>query len=105
YFVKYIQAFAAEGIAIAAVTPQNEPLHFTANYPCMEMQATEQADFIANHLGPAFASADIDTDIIVYDHNWDNTQYAISILNDPVAAGYVAGSAFHAYGGNVSAMS
>lgn len=105
YFVKYIQAFAAEGIAIAAVTPQNEPLYFTANYPCMEMQAADQADFIANHLGPAFAQAGIETDIIVYDHNWDNTQYAISILNDPVAAAYVAGSAFHAYAGNVSAMS
>lgn len=105
YFVKYIEAFAAEGIAIAAITPQNEPLHFTANYPCMEMQASEQLDFIKNHLGPAFATEGLSTTIIAYDHNWDNTQYAISILNDPAASQYVAGSAFHGYAGNVSAMS
>lgn len=104
YFVKYIQAFAAEGIDIAAVTPQNEPLYFTANYPCMEMQAADQLDFIANHLGPAFEQAGIGAGIIIYDHNWDNTQYAVAILNDPVARRYVTGSAFHAYAGNVSAM-
>ncbi|HEY9487453.1 MAG TPA: glycoside hydrolase family 30 beta sandwich domain-containing protein [Chryseosolibacter sp.] len=104
YFVEYIKAYQAEGIRIDAITPQNEPLHFTANYPCMEMQATDQLDFIKNNLGPAFASRGLDTKIIAYDHNWDNTQYAISILNDPDAKQYVAGSAFHAYAGHVSAM-
>lgn len=105
YFVKYIRHYEAEGIAIDAITPQNEPLHFTANYPCMQMQAADQLDFISNHLGPAFASEGISAKIIIYDHNWDNTQYAISILNDPAASQYVAGSAFHAYAGDVSAMS
>ena len=71
----------------------------------MEMQAAEQLDFIKNHLGPKFQAAGLTTKIIVYDHNWDVTDYAISILNDPVARAFVAGSAFHAYGGDVSAMS
>ncbi|MDD3744284.1 MAG: hypothetical protein PHX54_11730, partial [Lentimicrobiaceae bacterium] len=57
YFVKYIQAMHDEGIAIDAVTVQNEPLHFTANYPCMEMQANEQLTFIKDNLGPAFSAA------------------------------------------------
>ena len=105
YFVRYVQAMQSEGITIAAVTPQNEPLYFTASYPCMEMQAAEQLDFIKNHLGPKFQAAGLTTKIIVYDHNWDVTDYAISILNDPVARAFVAGSAFHAYGGDVSAMS
>jgi glucosylceramidase len=104
YFVKYIGAYAAKGISVDAVTPQNEPLYFTAGYPCMEMEANDQLDFIKNHLGPAFVQAGLTTKIISYDHNWDNTQYAISILNDPAAKAYVAGSAFHAYAGNVSAM-
>ncbi len=104
YFVKYIQEMAAEGITIDFVTPQNEPLHFTANYPCMQMQWPEQRNFIKNNLGPRFQEEGIDTRIIIYDHNWDNTDYAISILNDPVAAGFIAGSAFHAYAGEVSAM-
>ena len=105
YFVKFIEGYAAEGIPIDAVTPQNEPLHFTASYPCMEMQASEQLAFIRDNLGPAFEAAGLGTGIIIYDHNWDNTQYAVSILNDPAASQYVDGSAFHAYGGDVSAMS
>jgi glucosylceramidase len=105
YFVKYIQAFASEGITIDAITPQNEPLHFSASYPCLDMSAEEQLKFIRDNLGPAFQASGIDTKIISYDHNWDNTQYAISILNDPTAKNFVTGSAFHAYGGSVSAMS
>lgn len=105
YFVKYIQAYGEEGIAIDAVTPQNEPLYFTANYPCMEMQSDEQLVFIRDHLGPAFEDAGFPTKIVTYDHNWDNPQYAINIMNDATAKSYVAGSAFHAYAGDVSAMS
>ncbi|MCX6233773.1 MAG: glucan endo-1,6-beta-glucosidase [Bacteroidetes bacterium] len=105
YFVRYIQEMKNEGITITAITPQNEPLYFTATYPCMEMQPGEQLDFIKNHLGPKFESAGIDTKIIIYDHNWDNMSYAISILNDPEASKYISGTAFHAYAGDVSAMS
>lgn len=105
YFVKYIKAYAAEGITIDAITPQNEPLYYTAGYPSMNMEASEQRDFIKNYLGPLLAEEGLDTKIIVYDHNWDNTDYAISILNDTEASQYIAGSAFHAYAGNVTAMS
>jgi len=105
YFARYIQDMKAQGITISAVTPQNEPLYATANYPCMQMLPAEQLAFIKNNLGPKFQSAGIQTRIIIYDHNWDNTNYAISILNDAGAAGYIAGSAFHAYAGDVSAMS
>ncbi len=104
YFVKYIQQMQSQGIHISAITPQNEPLFFTAGYPCMEMQSGEQADFIRNHLGPKFQAAGISAGIIIYDHNWDNTNYAISILNDAVAAQFISGSAFHGYAGDVSAM-
>lgn len=105
YFVRYIQTMESEGISIDAITIQNEPLHFTANYPCMEMQAGEQLNFIKNNLGPAFAAKGIKTKIITYDHNWDKPQYPITILDDPEAKQYVSGSAFHAYAGDVSAMS
>ena len=104
YFVKYIQAMAEEGIRITSVTPQNEPLHFTANYPCMEMQADEQAEFVKTALGPRFQEAGLTTQIILYDHNWDDITFGENILNDPAAYQYVAGTAFHGYAGNVSAM-
>jgi glucosylceramidase len=105
YFVKYINAYKAEGIAINAITPQNEPLYSTASYPCLDMPAADQLSFIKNNLGPKFKSEGITTKIISYDHNWDNTDYSISILNDNTARTFVSGSGFHAYAGNVSAMS
>jgi len=104
YFVRYIHEMKQRGINIRAVTPQNEPLFATASYPCMEMQPAEQQTFIKSNLGPAFASAGISTKIVIYDHNWDNTAYANTVLNDPDARSYIAGTAFHAYAGDVSAM-
>jgi glucosylceramidase len=103
YFVKYIQAMKAEGITIDAITPQNEPLH-GGNNPSMVMQAADQAAFIKNNLGPAFAAASITTKIIAYDHNADRPDYPLTILNDAAAKAYVDGSAFHLYGGNISAL-
>jgi glucosylceramidase len=103
YFVKYIEGMKAEGITIDAVTIQNEPLN-EKNTPSMLMLAPEQADFIANDLGPAFQKAGIQTKIILYDHNLDHPLYPLSILRDPAAAKYVDGTGFHLYGGSVDAM-
>ncbi len=50
----------------------------------------------------AFESAGIKTEIQVYDHNPDVISYPLSILADPVAGKYVAGTAFHLYGGDAS---
>jgi glucosylceramidase len=104
YFVKYIKAMETEGIRIVDITPQNEPLH-DGNNPSMLMTAPEQADFIKNHLGPAFDSAGIETQIYLYDHNCDKPDYPISILEDPIIRNYVAGSAFHLYAGDIAALS
>ena len=104
YFVKYIQQMNAQGIAIDAITPQNEPLH-PGNNPSMYMSALEQADFIKNHLGLAFQSNGITTKIVAYDHNCDQPQYPITVLSDAGANPFVDGSAFHLYAGDISALS
>jgi glucosylceramidase len=104
YFVKYIQKMNEEGISITAITPQNEPLH-PGNDPSMFMSAQQQAIFIKNHLGPAIAKAQLNTKIIIYDHNCDRPDYPLAILNDTEANTYVDGSAFHLYAGDISAMS
>lgn len=104
YFVRYIEQMAAEGIRIDAVTVQNEPLH-PGNNPSLLMLADEMGDFVKNHLGPAFEQAGVATKIIIYDHNCDRPDYPISILDDPEAKKYVAGSAFHLYGGTIDALS
>lgn len=104
YFVKYIQGMAKAGIRIDAVTIQNEPLH-PGNNPSLLMLPAEQALFIKKSLGPAFKAAKLKTKIILYDHNADRPDYPITVLNDPEARKYVDGSAFHLYGGSISALS
>ena len=104
YFVKYIRAMQAAGIPIDAITIQNEPLN-PYNNPSMMMQATEQAAFLKDHLGPAFARAGIGAKIILNENNPDLPDYPLSILADPDAGKYADGSAFHLYGGDISGLS
>lgn len=104
YFVKYIQEMKKNGITIDAITVQNEPLH-PGNNPSLLMVAEDQKVFVRDHLGPEFAKNGVKTKIIVYDHNADRPDYPITILNDKEAAKYVDGSAFHLYGGVISAVS
>ena len=104
YFVKYIQLMRAEGLTINAVTIQNEPEH-GGNNPSMLMTAEEQTKFIKNHLGPLFKNQGINTEIVIWDHNADNPNYPIQILNDSVAKSYVSAAAFHLYLGHESALS
>ncbi|MFI5186015.1 MAG: glycoside hydrolase family 30 beta sandwich domain-containing protein [Chitinophagales bacterium] len=104
YFVKYIRAMKAKGITIDAITVQNEPL-YGGNNPSMLMSSAEEDSFIKKHLGPAFRANGITTKIILYDHNCDRPDYPLDILNDADARQYVDGSAFHLYGGEISALS
>jgi glucosylceramidase len=60
---------------------------------------------VKNNLGPAFEGAGIRTKILIYDHNADRPDYPITILDDPKAAKYIDGSAFHLYGGKIEALS
>jgi len=104
YFVKYITLMAEKDILIDAITIQNEPLH-DGNNPSMHMSAKEQLNFVKDYLGPAFSNNNISTKIIIYDHNADNINYPISILNDTTARKFVDGSAFHLYGGDINNLS
>ena len=71
----------------------------------MVMQASEEANFIKNNLGPQLSAAGLSaTKIICYDHNADRPDYPISILDDPEARKYIDGSGFHLYGGTIDAL-
>jgi len=99
YFVKFTQAFQAEGIPVYAVSMQNEPLFEPNTYAGMAMSSAEQAK-LAKALGPKFAAAGLSAvKIIAYEHNWDVSSFPIEVLNDADAKSYLAGAAFHCYGG------
>ena len=104
YFVDYVQEMKKEGIAIDAVTLQNEPEN-PKNTPSMIMTAADQAAFVKNNLGPAFKAAGIQTKIVVFDHNCDHPEYPIAVLDDAAAKPFIDGSAFHLYLGEIEALS
>ena len=103
YLEKSVEAYQSAGLPFDTLTLQNEPLN-TSDYPTMSMSASQQVDLIKNNVGPLFASKGLTTKILAYDHNWDNTAYPTQVLSDPGSSQYVAGTAFHAYAGNVSAQ-
>jgi len=109
YFVKWIKSFQDAGINIHAITPQNEPLN-RGNSASMYMTWQEQRDFIKNALGPKLKEAGLNTKIYVFDHNYnydnvaDQKSYPTKIYADADAAKYIAGAAFHNYGGSVDEL-
>jgi len=105
YFVRYIVAMRESGVTVQAITPQNEPLN-QKNEPSMVMEALEQAEFVREHLGPALARAGLqDVEVFCWDHNCDRIEYPLTVFADPGARRYLSGSAWHLYGGDISALS
>lgn len=98
YFVKFIKAYESEGIPIWGMTVQNEPMANQIWESCI-YTAQEERDFVKDHLGPALQSSGLaDKKILVWDHNRTMMyQRAQGILDDPAAAKYVWGVAFHWY--------
>lgn len=105
YYIKYLQTMQAKGIPIDAMTLQNEPENITTSYPSMGMTDAVQQTIIRDYLGPRMVAAGLHTKILVYDHNCDDPQYPITVMSDPKAKQYIAGSAFHLYAGSIDAMS
>jgi len=105
YFVRFLQAYAAEGVKIDAVTIQNEPdTDQDGRMPaCLWGQEYETA-FIKTFLGPALEHASLDTKIWILDHNYDLWGRALDELSDPGLNNYVDGVAWHAYMGSADAM-
>src|SRR5438034_3383165 len=104
YFRRYIEAYAAEGVPIYAITVQNEPHYEPADYPGMRLEPAARAQFVGGYLGPLFVRSGIRTIILDWDHNWDQYQSPLQVLADSVAPRYIAGVAWHCYGGDVSAQ-
>ena len=98
-YVRFIQAYAAEGVPIWGVSVQNEPAA-TQRWDSCIYSAEDERDFVRDHLGPALAAAGLGhVKILVWDHNRDlMVERAATVYNDPEAARYVWGTGFHWYG-------
>ena len=103
YFLNYLEAYQKEGIEIYAVTPQNEPLHQTSNYPSMLMSALVQAGFI-HELKTQLIKDNWDVKILGFDHNFKDIGYPKTLLNSKLSRETMDGLAFHCYDGDVSSL-
>jgi glucosylceramidase len=105
YLVRYVKDMGTEGVPITMLTLQNEPGFEPKDYPGMRVEPASRAAFIGGHLGPKLAASSPNVKILDYDHNWDLASSPLTVLADPTANPYVAGVAWHCYGGDVSAQS
>ncbi|MGV9451442.1 lectin [Streptomyces sp. NPDC003635] len=104
YFVKYVQAYQAQGIPISYVTAQNEPT-CCAGYPSMSWNASGLAYFTKNELLPKLAAAGLSTKVLAHDWNWsDYDAYAAQTVDDAAIRSHpnFGGIAWHGYGGDVA---
>ena len=104
YLTRFVDAYAAEGIPIYALTIQNEPNFDPPDYPGMMLSPKERARIIGKFLGPMLAKRPARPQILEWDHNWDLPGQPLEVLADPVASRYIAGVAWHCYNGDVSAQ-
>jgi glucosylceramidase len=103
YFVKFVQAYQAEGITIHQVHVQNEVIA-DQKFPSCVWTGEQLREFIRDYLGPAFDEHGLDTEIwlgtINAPESWDEwikkkdqgfDAYAHTVLSDPEAYKYVKG--------------
>jgi glucosylceramidase len=100
YFVKYIQAYAAQGIPIWGITIQNEP-ETDQTWPSMRFTDVTERDYLKNYLGPMLARNNLGPSVLnvmFLDHNRDMMiQWANTFYGDPTTTSMVWGEAIHWY--------
>ena len=106
YFVKYLQAYAAAGVAVDYLSLQNEPQYQPSDYPGMLMDAATQTTLVRDYFLPAFQTSGLNTRLLIWDHNWDNTAFPDAELTDTTLLNseQVAGIAWHWYAGTPGSM-
>jgi glucosylceramidase len=105
YFVRFLQAYAAAGVTVDAVTTQNEvDTDQDCRMPACLWGQEYEIEFIARHLGPQLGKTGLATKIWILDHNYNLWGRAICTLDEPGVAKFVDGVAWHGYAGTPGMM-
>jgi glucosylceramidase len=102
YFVKFLQAYAAAGVHVADVAPENEPAS-SAVFPAMYFPAPNEARWITQNLQPALRAAGLSPRIYGADVAWRNYLYQHQLATGP-ARSALSGLAWHCYSGIPNVM-
>ena len=105
YFTKFVQAYAADGVPVQAVTTQNElDTDQDGGMPACAWPQEAEIQFVGEHLGPTFARAGLTTKIWLIDHNYSLWGRALSEYENDAVRRYADGVAWHGYVGNPASM-
>ena len=105
YFVKFLQAYAAEGVPVQAVTVQNEvDTDQDGRMPACLFPQEYEIGFVTRHLGPKLRENGLSTKIWILDHNYNLWGRAICELDEPALRQYCNAVAFHGYVGTQEMM-
>ncbi len=105
YLTKFVQAYAAEGVPVGALTTQNEvDTDQDGAMPQCTWPQEAEVQFVGQHLGPALARAGLPTKIWLIDHNYNLWGRAIGELEDDAVHRYADGIAWHGYVGSPTSM-
>lgn len=100
YLVKFLQSYEAEGVAVQAITVQNEvDADQQGLMPQCFWPQDYEADFVRLHLGPQFERSGVKTKIWIIDHNYNLWGRAIAELETPGVRQYTNAVAWHGYSG------
>jgi len=101
YYARFVEEYEKEGVPIWGLTVQNEPMATQTWESCL-FTGEEERDFVRDHLGPALEQAGLQRlKLMIWDHNRGILyQRAKAVYDDPAAARYVWGTAFHWYVGD-----
>jgi glucosylceramidase len=105
YFVKFLQAYADEGVPIQAITSQNEvDTDQDGRMPACLWGQEYEIEFVKAHLGPALKKSGLSTKIWLLDHNYNLWGRAICSLDDPDVRKFANAIAWHGYAGSADMM-
>jgi glucosylceramidase len=105
YFLKFLQAYAASGVPVQAVSVQNEvDTDQDGRMPACLWGQEYEIEFVKSHLGPLFEKNSIATKIWILDHNYNLWGRAICELEDADLRKYCNAVAFHGYVGTPDMM-
>lgn len=91
YFLKFVQAYRAEGITINQVHVQNEPVA-DQKFPSCVWTGAQMRDFIRDYIGPLFRAEQPDCAVWLGTLNTDDYDgFPNLVLSDPLAREFVGG--------------
>ncbi len=104
YLVRFIKAYAAQGIPIDAIAPQNEPT-IQSTYPGLNLDQGSEARLISMYLAPALRAARLGTKIYGHDIGWGGLWRYADGLATGSARNFINGISWHCYSGPPTVMS